>query len=296
MLGPWKKSYGQIDSILKSRDIILPTKVCVVKQSSGFSSSHVWIWELDHKKSWALKNWCFWTVVLEKTLESPLDCKEIQPVHPKGDQSWVFIGRTDAEAETPILWPPDRKNWFICKDSNAGKDWRWEGEWQRMRWLDGLTDSLDMSLSKPRGVGDGQACLARCSPWGRKESDPTEWLKGAEAASHSPADSPRSTDILRLQALGPCGLHVSGSTGRSCLNFNKSLPSLRPRPLKPGAPTSRRQSREWARKADSHRCYAARGLQGRRHRWDPQRPAATPRAAPQDAFQRLLSFCTLHLM
>ena len=95
-------------------------------QGYGFSSGHVWMWELDYKESWALKNWCFWTVVLEKTLESPLDCKEIQPVHPKGDQSWVFIGRTDVEAETPILCPPDAKSWLIGKDPDAGKDWRRE--------------------------------------------------------------------------------------------------------------------------------------------------------------------------
>ena len=92
----------------------------------GFSSSHAWMWELDYKESWALKNWCFWTVVLEKTLESPLDFKEIQPVHPKGDQSWVFIGRTDVEAETPILWPLDAKSWLIRKDLDAVKDWRQE--------------------------------------------------------------------------------------------------------------------------------------------------------------------------
>ena len=95
-------------------------------QSYGFSSSHVWMWELDNKESWLPKNWCFWTVVLEKALESPLDCKEIQPVHPKGDQSWIFIGRTDTEAEAPILWPPDAKNWLIAKDPDAGKDWRQE--------------------------------------------------------------------------------------------------------------------------------------------------------------------------
>ena len=95
-------------------------------QGYGFSSSHVWMWGFDLKESWALKNWCFWTVVLENTLESPLDCKEIQPVHPKGNQSWIFIGRTDAEAETPKLWPPDAKNWLIGKDSDAGKDWRQE--------------------------------------------------------------------------------------------------------------------------------------------------------------------------
>ena len=95
-------------------------------QSYGFSSSHIWMWELDYEESWAPKNWCFWTVVLETTLESPWDCKEIQPVHPKGNQSWIFIGKTDVEAETPILLPPDVKNWIIWKDPDAGKDWRWE--------------------------------------------------------------------------------------------------------------------------------------------------------------------------
>ena len=95
-------------------------------QSYGFSSSHVWMWELDFKESWAPKNWCFWTVVLEKTVASPLDCKEIKPVNPKGSQSWIFIGRTDAEAETPILWPPDAQNWFLGKDPDAGKEWRRE--------------------------------------------------------------------------------------------------------------------------------------------------------------------------
>ena len=95
-------------------------------QSYGFSSNHVWMWELDYKESWALKNWCFWTVVLEKTLESPLYSKEIQPVHPKGNQSWIFIGRTDAEVETLVLWPPDAKNWLIWKNPDAGNDWRLE--------------------------------------------------------------------------------------------------------------------------------------------------------------------------
>ena len=144
-------------------------------QSYGFSSSHVWMWELDHKEGWAPKNWCFWTVVLEKTLESPLDCKEIQPVHPKGDQSWVFIGRTDAEAETPILWPPDVKNWLIGKDPMLGK---FEGRrrgWQRMRWLDDITDSMDL-FEQALGVGDGQGSLVCCSPWDHKESDTNEWL------------------------------------------------------------------------------------------------------------------------
>ena len=95
-------------------------------QGYGFSSSHLWMWDLDYKESWALKYWCFWTVVLKKTLESPLDCKEIQPVHPEGDQSWVFFGRTDVEAENPILWPPDVKSWLTGKDPDTGKDWSWE--------------------------------------------------------------------------------------------------------------------------------------------------------------------------
>ena len=105
--------------------------------------------EVDHKESWTSKNWCFWTVVMEKTLESPLGCKEVQPVHPKGNQSWIFIGRTDVEAETPILWPPGEKNWFIWKDCDARKDWRCEEMgWQRIRWLHGITNSMDMSVSK----------------------------------------------------------------------------------------------------------------------------------------------------
>ena len=115
-----RKAVTNLDSTLKSREITLLTKVS--SQNYGFSSGHVRMWELDCEESWALKNWCFWTVVLEKTLESPLDCKEIQPVHPKGNQSWQFIWRTDAEAETPVLWPPDAKNWLIGKDPDAGKD------------------------------------------------------------------------------------------------------------------------------------------------------------------------------
>ena len=143
-----RKVMTNIDSILKSKDITLPTKVHLVK-ALVFFSSHVWMWELDYKQSWVLKNWCFWTMVLEKTLVSPLDCKELQPIHPKGNQSWIFIGRTDAEAETPILWPPDEKGWLSGKDPDAGKDWVQEEKgWQRMRWLDFITDSMDMSLCK----------------------------------------------------------------------------------------------------------------------------------------------------
>ena len=125
MLAPWKKSFDQPRQHIKKQKHYFANKG-LSTQSYGFSSSHVWMWELDYKESWALKNWCFWTVVLEKTLESSLDSKDIEPVNPKGNQSWIFIGRTDAEAETPILWPPAVKNWLIGKDPDAGKDWRWE--------------------------------------------------------------------------------------------------------------------------------------------------------------------------
>ena len=116
-----RKVLTNLDSILKSRDITLPT--CPSSQGYGFSSSHVWMWELYCEESWMPKNWCFWTVVLEETHESPLDCTKIQPVHPKGNLSWVFIGRTDAETETPVLWPPHAKSWLIGKDPDAGRDW-----------------------------------------------------------------------------------------------------------------------------------------------------------------------------
>ena len=122
-----RKAMRNLDTVLKGRDVTLPAKVHIVK-SYGFSNGHVWMWELDHKEGWALKNWCFQTVVLEKTLESPLDCKEIKPVNPKGNESWIFFGRTDAEAETPILWPPGVKNWLTGKIPDAGKDWKAGGE------------------------------------------------------------------------------------------------------------------------------------------------------------------------
>ena len=122
MLTPCKKSYDQPRQHIKKQRHYLVNKG-PSSQGCGFSSSHVWMWELDCEESWALKNWCFWTVVLEKTLESPLFCKQINPVNPKGNQSWILIGRTDAEAETSVLWPPDAKNWLIWKDPDAGKDW-----------------------------------------------------------------------------------------------------------------------------------------------------------------------------
>ena len=144
------------------------------------------MWELDYKESWAPKNWRFWTVVLEKTLESPLDCKEIQPVSPKGNQSWIFIGRTDAEAEAPILWPPDAKNWLAGKDPDAGKDW---GQKEKVltedemagwhHWFNGP------EFEKALRDGEGRRSLVCCSPWGRKELDMTELLMKKAMAPQS---------------------------------------------------------------------------------------------------------------
>ena len=134
---PWEKSYDQPTQRIKKQRHYFANKG-LSGQGYGFSSSHVWIWELDYKESWVLKNWSFLTVVLEKTLESPLDCKEIQPVHPKGSQSWIFLGSTNVEAETSIFWPPDVKNWLIGKDPDAGKDWKQEEkgttEDEMVRW------------------------------------------------------------------------------------------------------------------------------------------------------------------
>ena len=140
MLAPWKKSYDWPRQHIKKQKHYFANKG-PSSQSYGFSSSHVWMWELDCKESWVPKNCCFWTVMLEKTLESPLDCKERQPVHPKGNQSWLFIGRTDTEAETLVLWPPDVKNWLIRKDPDAGKHWKAGGEGDD-RGLDGWMVSL----------------------------------------------------------------------------------------------------------------------------------------------------------
>ena len=143
MLAPWKKSYDQPRQCIKKQRHYFADKDLPGK-SYSFSSSHVWMWELDYKESWASKNWCLWTMVMEKTLESPLDSKEIQPVHPKGNQSWIFIGRIEVEAETPILWLPDAKNWLTIKDPDSGKLWRLEEKgttedeifgW--FHWLDG---------------------------------------------------------------------------------------------------------------------------------------------------------------
>ena len=146
-------------------------------QGYGFSCGHVWMWELDYKESWVLKYWCFWSVVLEKTLESPSDCKEIQPVHPKGDQSWVFIGRSDVEAEMTILWPPDVKSWLIWKDPDAGKDWGQEEKGMTEDKMVGWHHQLNgHGFGWTLGVGDGQGGLVCCGSWGRKELDTSEQL------------------------------------------------------------------------------------------------------------------------
>ena len=161
-----------LGSVLKSRDITLPTKVRVVKVPSG----HVWLWELDHKESRIPKNWCLQTVVLEKPRESPLDSKEIKPINLKGSQPWIFIGRTDAEAEAPVFWSPDSNSWLTGKDPDAGKDWEQKKKasenempgWHH--WWNGR------ELGQTSGDGEGQGDLACCSPCGCKELETTGWL------------------------------------------------------------------------------------------------------------------------
>ena len=145
-------------------------------QSYGLSSSHVWMWELDHEESRVPKNWCFWIVVL-KTLESHLDCKEIKPVNPKGNQPWIFIGRTEAKAEAPILWPPDAKSHLVRKHSDAGKDWRQEEKTKTKDKMVGWCHQLnELEFEQAPGDGEGQGSLGCCRPWDHKESDMTEWL------------------------------------------------------------------------------------------------------------------------
>ena len=180
MLTPWKESYDQPRQHIKKQRHYFANKGSS-SQGYGFSCGHVWMWELDCEEGWALQNWCFWTVVLEKTLESPLDCKEIQPVHSEGDQSWVFFGRTDAEAETPILWPPHVKSWLIGKDPDAGRDWGQEEkgttEDEMAEWHHRLNGH---EFEWTPGVGDGQGGLACYDSWGHKESDMTEQLNWTE--------------------------------------------------------------------------------------------------------------------
>ena len=174
MLASWKESYDQPRQQIKKQRQYFTSKG-PVSQSYGFSSTHEWMWELNHKEGWALRNWCFWTVVLEKTLECLLGSKEIQPVYPKGNQSWISIGRTDAEVETPILWLPDAKNRLTRKDPDDAQDWRQEKgttEDEMVGWHHWLNE-FEQTLR----ICDGLGSLACCSPWCHKESDRTEGLK-----------------------------------------------------------------------------------------------------------------------
>ena len=174
------KRYDQPRQYIKKQRHYFASKH-LSNQGYGFSSSHVCMWELDCEESWVPKNWCFWTVVLEKTLESPLDCKEIQPVHPKGDLSWLFIGRTDAEAETPILWPPDVKSWLIRKDPDSGKDWEWEKKGMTEDEMVGWYHHLNgHGFGWTPWVGDAQGGLMCCSSQGCKQLDTTERLNWTE--------------------------------------------------------------------------------------------------------------------
>ena len=184
MLAPCKKSYDQPRQHIKKQRPYFVNKE-PSSQIYGFSNGHVLSWELDYKESWPLKNWCFWTMVLEKTLESPLDCKEIQPVHPKGNQSWLFIGRTDAETESPVLWLPGVKNWLTGKDPDTGQDWRQEEKVMAEDEMFGWHHQLNgHEFEQAPGVGDGQGGLASCGPWGFNESDRTEGLNCTELFSN----------------------------------------------------------------------------------------------------------------
>ena len=181
MLAPWMKAMTNLDIVLKSRDITLPTKVWIVRAMVFPETMHgceSW----DYQEDWVSKNTYFWTVVLEKTLENPLYCKEIKSVNPKGNQPWMFIGRTDAEVEVPILWPPDVKSWLTGKDLEAGKNWRQEKgttENKMVGWHHGH------ELEQTPGDGEEQRSLMCCSPWGCKESDTAEWLTHTHSRNFS---------------------------------------------------------------------------------------------------------------
>ena len=174
ILGPWKKSYDITRQHIKKQRHHFAAKF-LYSQSYGFSNSHVWMWELEHKEGWAPKNWCLQTVVLGKSLESPLDCKEIKPVNPKGNQHWIFIGKTDAEA--PILWPPDEKCQLIGKDLDVGEDWSQNGEGGSRGWNGWIASRLNENeFEQTPGDSGGQRILVCCSPWDHKESNMTYWL------------------------------------------------------------------------------------------------------------------------
>ena len=177
---PWKESYESSRQHIKKQRYYFDNKG-LSSQGYGFSSSHVGMWKLDYKESWVPDNWCFWTMVLEKTLESPLDRKEIQPVHPKGDQSWVFIGMTNVEAETPIFWPPHAKSWLSGKDPDARRDWGQEEKGTTEDEMAGWHHRLDgHGFGWTLGVGDGQGGLVCWGSWCHKESGTTERLNWTE--------------------------------------------------------------------------------------------------------------------
>ena len=194
---PWltQKAYQKAETSLRSQRSVY--------QREGCFSSHIWTWLLDHKESWGLKNWCFWTVVVEKTLESPLACKEIKPVNPNGNQSWLFTRRTDIVAETPVLCPPDAKHWLIGKDSDAGKEWRPEEKDMTEDEMVGWHRRFEgLEFQQALGVGDGQGSLVCCSPWGCTEScrEPcqallTKWRHGPKPLSFSQKHGPGMKEL-----------------------------------------------------------------------------------------------------
>ena len=201
-----RNAMTNLDSIYKSRDIIFPAKVSLVK-AMVFPVVMYELWELDYKESWELKNWCFWTAVLEKTLESPLDCKEIQPVNPKGNQSWIFIGKTTAEGEIPILWPPDMKNWLLGKDPAAGEDWCWGGEgddrgWDG--WMASPTQWIWVWANSRRWWWTGKPGMLQSMGSQRVKYD---WATELKRVSHHP--NPWVTHLLPLILLTDPGVSCS---------------------------------------------------------------------------------------
>ena len=179
--GAWIASYPHVREWIWTSAFGHTQILTLSSQSCGFSSSHVWMWELDYKESWALKEWCFWTMMLEKSLENPLDWKEFKPVNPKENWSWIFIRSPDVEVELPIFWPPDTKDWLTGKDPDAGKNWRQEEKRMTEEEMVGWHHWLyGHEFKQAPGVSDAQGSLVCCNPWDHKQSDTTEWLNWTE--------------------------------------------------------------------------------------------------------------------